>query len=253
MIKNQDLPIVFFDIESTGTDPQKDRIIQIYMRKVFKDDMDELHFMINPIVPIPQEATEVHGINNDMVEHCENFDYHAQEIFQFLDGSHLGGHNIMNFDVPILQEEFARIGVKVWPDPNIKFFDTMKLFQHILPRDLKTTYEFFTSEVAEEERMHDASYDTFMSFQAFKSMIQNDLQDYDLLDISAISFPDDNIDFAGKLKCDEDGYAVYNFGKSKGFRVIDDPGFSTWMLKNNFTSDTKIKLRAIIANGGKWL
>ena len=241
--------IVFFDTETTGTDICKDRICQISTLKM-DADFNELEpikkRLINPGIPIPPGATAVHGITDDMVRNAPKFSQIATSLFGFLEGCALGGYNIIQFDVPLLAEEFIRVG-KEWPAPGTLLADAFKVFIQKERRDLSAAAEFYLNE--KHEGAHDAGADVIMSWKVLAAQLSRyeDLKGGSLEDLHKFCLGEMAVDMAGKLKRDEQGIIVYSFGKDKDLPVKTNPGFAQWMLANSFPIETKRKIRQILS------
>lgn len=247
-------PFVQLDLETTGTDTVKDRIVQIACQK-FGADMQPIDplrdMLINPLMPIPAGATAVHGITNEMVAERPTFAHFAKSMFAYMKGSNVAGYNIRTFDVPLLAEEFARCGIR-WPEPGTCFFDSYKIFQYQEPRDLAGALKFYTGEAI--EKAHDAAGDVSTAmkvlraqFKLYPAMADMTDEQLDLMCTNGVRC----LDLSGKIILNEQGAAVYSFGKDKGKVVADFPGFGEWMLKNDFATDTKDVVRSIIHKGKK--
>ena len=135
-------PLVFFDIESTGTNPYRDRIVEIAVIKVMPDgSREDVVRRINPCMPIPAGASAVHGIYDDDVKDCPTFDVIAHNLYNYLENCDLAGYNIVKFDVPMLQEEFKRCGLELSMRDR-KLIDVFNIFCRLYPRNLSAAYKF---------------------------------------------------------------------------------------------------------------
>lgn len=237
-------PIVFFDLETTGTNILKDRIVQIAAIKKFPNgDTEVKKTLVNPTIPIPKEAEEVHGVSDEMVKTAPTFAKISKSMHGWLLGSDLGGFNSDQFDIPLLAEEFNRVGIE-WNLDGILFIDVLKIERLVKPNTLSEVYKRYTG--TELEGAHDAQADTF----ATMTILEYQLEDFDLpIDVKSLEeFANENrvrVDLAGKLYENDNGEICYAFGKSKDVAVKKDPGFGKWMLNNDFPSDTKSILRSI--------
>ena len=133
-------PIIFFDLETTGIDTLNDRIVQIAIIKLSADGREEKERLINPTIPIPEEVTKIHGVSNEMVANEPTFKQLAKGLFQFIEGCDIAGYNHINFDMPMLIEEFARAGI-AFPDPEAQYIDVMKIYFKFHPRTLSAAYQ----------------------------------------------------------------------------------------------------------------
>ena len=227
--------IVFFDLESTGVDVDKDRIVQFGAIKRFVDTTkpDEVkNILINPTIPIPKEASDIHGITDEMVEECPTFDRYANKIWEWMRGCDIGGYNQIKFDIPLVVEELLRAGVS----PNfkgVKMIDGFVAYRKMTPRTLTAAYKTLIGE--ELIDAHDAIADIKATVEVIDKISElskeNDVEE----DLFAY---DEIVDYAGKFARDENGYVIYNFGKNKGEIAKAKDSFLTWMLKGDFTQDT---------------
>jgi DNA polymerase-3 subunit epsilon len=238
--------IAFLDLETTGVDVAKDRIVQIAVVRKDKDGtIEEKNYLVNPTVPIPKEATEVHGITNDMVKNEPPFSRIAKSFVEYIDGYDIGGYNILGFDIPLLVEELIRANIDFSFD-NTLFIDVMNIYKKLNPRDLSSCYLHYTGK--ELSGAHDALIDTRATADILDAMMQKEEQliGKTIEEVSEMSKRNDNIvDFAGKFIRNEAGVVCFNFGKDKGKPVSQNLGFINWMLDKDFTEDTKNWCRKI--------
>ena len=241
-------PLVFFDIESTGISTSKDRIVEIYLIKLKPDGTeDHLHEYYNPGIPIPAEATEIHGITDEFVKDKPSFMEKANELKQFLEHCDFAGFNSNKFDVPLLVEEFYRAGIEFEID-NRKFVDAMKIFHVMEPRNLAAAFKFYCHK--DLENAHSAKYDTMATFDILKAQLEH----YPNLDktvdgLHKLSAQKDQVDLAGRIIYNEKKEEVFNFGKHKGKLVKEvfkrEPSYYHWMVQNDFPANTKNVLTKI--------
>ncbi|MBS9768535.1 MAG: 3'-5' exonuclease [Flavobacteriaceae bacterium] len=245
-------PIVFFDLETTGTNIAKDRIVEIALCKVHPDGKEEIKtYRVNPEMPIPIEVSEIHGIYDGDVEDCPTFKEIGKEVASFITGCDLGGYNSNRFDVPLLAEELLRVGI----DHDIKrhrLVDVQVIFHTMEKRTLEAAYKFYCDK--ELKDAHSAEADTLATYEVLKSQLdryQEDL-DNDIDFLSDFTTRTKNADFAGFIAYDDNGREIFNFGKFKGRLVEEvlesDPGYFGWILNSEFPLYTKkvltnIKLR----------
>lgn len=232
-------PLVFFDLETTGISVANDRIVQI---AVFKQNIDgtqeEKCVLINPLMNIPKDASDVHGITNEMVKDSPTFKSISKSFYEFIKGCDLGGYNILGFDLPLLVEEFIRAGVEV-DFSDCKFLDVMNIYKKLYPRNLSACYKHYTGK--ELENSHDALVDTKATVSIFQQMLLQEKelpQDFDEL-CSYSQYNENIVDFAGKFARNESNVICYNFGKNKGKPVSNDLGLLDWIIQKDFTKDTK--------------
>ncbi len=236
-------PLAMLDIEATGTNPQTDRIIDLAFVKLFPDGRQESHeFRLNPIIPIPPEATAIHGIHDEDVHNAPPFKDRAQAIADALANSDLAGFNLLRFDIPMLVEEFLRVGIE-FDVSTRRVVDVQRIFHKREPRDLTAALAFYCQE------MHLGAHGAMADVTATLHVLEAQLQRYHDLptDVGALDEycnPRDPswVDREGRLKWAGDEI-VLNFGKKKGESlhalVRADPGFIKWMLRSNFPRDVK--------------
>lgn len=217
--------MVFLDVETTGLSITKDRIIQI---ACIKDDIEK-SILINPQIPILETATEVHGITDEMVKDAPTFGQVAPSLLEFFDGEDLAGYNSNRFDLPILIEEFNRVGIDFSMEGR-KIYDMFQIECRRNPRTLAAIYQRVTGK--ELSGAHDALVDT----QATKLIFEDQLKNMDREDVM---FQDpDMVDIAGKLKL-IDGVVCWGFGKWKNQPINIDLGYCNWILRNDFSKQVK--------------
>jgi DNA polymerase III subunit epsilon len=252
-----DRDLVFFDVESTGLNVIRDRIIQLAMIKYFKDgrDPEELSMLINPGVPIPAESTAVHGITAADVANAPTFFQMADKIHRFIGDADLAGYNSNRFDIPILMEEFARAAITFDIDKR-RTIDVQRIFYKMEPRTLKAAYKFYCDEDLVDA--HDALVDVRATAEVLKGQLERYsgvevvtddgevLQDPVKNDMQVLhDFTNDfnTIDATQRLKKNSDGVIVFNFGKyinQPAAKVLyDDKQYYHWMLDKDFSSQVK--------------
>ena len=246
-------PIIFFDLETTGTDFSKDRIVEICYIKVYPDGREvEYTKRINPEMHIPEGASAVHGIYDADVKDCPTFREVAREIANEFEGCDVAGFNSNRFDLPMLAEEFLRAQVDI-DLSRLRAIDVQVLYHKREPRTLSAAYKFYCGENLEDA--HSALADTRATYNVLKAQLDHyeDMPN-DIEALSKESSFTNNVDFAGRIVYDENGREVFNFGKYKGVpvdAVLDrDPGYYGWMMNGDFSLNTKqvltrIKLRGI--------
>lgn len=238
-------PIIFFDLETTGISITQDRIVQIGAIKVMPDGQEEVkNVLINPTIPIPEGATAVHGISDEEVKDKPKFKQIAKSFATWLSGCDLAGYNSDNFDVPMLIEEFNRVGI-AFPEPTTNFIDVLKIERKVNGHTLSATYERYTGE--ELEGAHDALIDIYATIKIFnKQLEQNPLLPSDASEIEAFCSDDlKRVDFAGKLY-EKDGKIYWRFGKHKDQLVTNTVSYCKWVLGADFPSETKTQIRKIL-------
>lgn len=244
-------PIIFFDLETTGVDTATDRIVEISMVKVGVDGTKQVKTRrINPEMPIPAEATAVHGITDDDVRDEPTFRQIAKSLAQFIEGCDFGGFNSNRFDLPVLVEEFMRAGVEV-DFKRRKFVDVQNIFHKKEERTLVAAYRFYCGK--ELEAAHSADADTMATYEVLCSQLDryNDLEN-SVEFLSEFSTRAKTADFAGRINYDDKGVEVFAFGKYKGQSVEEvfrkEPSYYDWIMNGDFPNYTKkifteIKLR----------
>ncbi len=246
-------PLVFFDLETTGMDIAKDRIVEISLLKVYPNGKEESRtYRVNPGMPIPPEVIAIHGITDEDVKDCPAFREIAKTLAALIEGCDLAGFNSNRFDIPLLAEEFLRADVMI--DLNRrKFVDVQTIFHKMEQRTLSAAYKFYCSQTL--ENAHSAEADTKATYEVLKAQLDRypELKN-DINSLSEFSSFKDFVDFAGRMIYNEKGEEVINFGKYKGRLVADvlatDPGYYSWVMNSDFPLNTKrilteIKLRAI--------
>lgn len=247
--------IIWWDSETTGTDVENDRICQIACTKIKIDGTRETkETLINPEIPIPKEATEVHGITDEMVKDAPTFKQLAVSMRSWFDGCDLGTYNGNSFDNVLISAEFVRAGL----DPinwSPALWDALVLYRTLFPNTLGEVYKRLTGK--ELINSHSALADTTATLEIAEILLpllkeQNpDVEFNTVKDIDLFLQGDrKRIDLAGKLYKDSDGVVKYAFGKDKDKSVKDNPGFGKWMMSNSFPTETKNKLKEIL-NGTK--
>ncbi|NDW18884.1 3'-5' exonuclease [Dysgonomonas sp. 216] len=245
-------PIVFFDLETTGTNIVKDRIVEISYLKIFPNGKQESKTRrINPEMPIPAEASAVHHIFDEDVKDCPTFKQVAKSLSDQLEGCDLAGFNSSRFDIPLLAEEFLRVGVDI-DFSRRKFIDVQIIFHKKEQRTLEAAYKFYCDKNLTDA--HSAEADTMATYEVLKAQLDRypDLvNDIETLAKEYSTF-NNNVDLSGRIILDENGVEVFNFGKHKGKSVAHilktEPSFYAWMMDSEFPLNTKqvltkIKLR----------
>ena len=255
--------LCFFDIEATGLHVLRDRIIQIAIKKFFANGGEPKSFitLVNPGIPISVEAMEITGITPDKLRNQPTFQQVAQEIFDFIGDADLAGYNSNRFDIPMLLEEFHRVGLD-FEMQGRKTIDVQRIFYRMEPRSLKAAHRFYCGE--EMGNAHDAMADV----EATIAVLQGQLQRYegqDLIDDEGImeapvkndmhalhDFTTDPLmlDVTQKLKYNRDGEVIFNFGRYQGQSVShvlqNDKDYYHWILKKEFSVQVKSIVKRIM-------
>lgn len=247
-------PIVFFDLETTGLDMTKDRIIEIALLKVHPDGLEEtFHTFVNPSIPISPESSAVHGITDEMVSDKPTFVEVGKKVAAFIENCDLGGYNCNRFDVPLLAEELQRVGIPI-DFSNRKVVDVQVIYHKREPRTLTAAYKYYAEK--ELEGAHSADADTRATYEVLLGQLEmyHDLpRDVETLD--AYTKLSNNVDLGGRMIYDTNGVPCFNFGKYKGQPVEDvllrDRGYFDWIMQGDFPMDTKMHLQKIAIKSKK--
>lgn len=269
-------PIIVFDLETTGLDLVKDRIIQISYIKVFPDGKEEReNILVNPEKNIPLEVSALTGITNEDVADAPKFQDLAQKLSEEFKGCDFAGYNSNHFDIPILAEEFLRAGID-FDFSKSNLVDAQTIFHKMERRNLAAAYKFYCGRKMEDDfEAHRADQDAEVTYRVLMGQLDKYNPEIaeeadralpnDMKYLAEFSKMNDNVDFAGrivwqdmkgadgKVLTTEDGspmkQEVFNFGKYKGCAVTEvlqkDPGYYSWMLSNDFTNNTKQVLTRI--------
>ncbi|MBS1755194.1 MAG: 3'-5' exonuclease [Bacteroidetes bacterium] len=242
-------PIAFFDLETTGVSLSADRIVEIAIIKILPDGNRQLkRKLINPQIPIPKEASDVHGITDEMVKDAPTFKQAANEIKMFIENCDLGGYNSNRFDVPILMEEFLRAGMDVDLSTR-KMIDVQHIFYTMEPRTLTAAYKFFCNK--ELTDAHSAEADVEATIDVFMAQVDKYTNLGNSVDsILQVIGEEKIVDYARRFSYNEKGQEIFNFGKHKGKSVTDvlkaEPQYYDWMMRGDFPLHTKQKLTEIL-------
>ena len=256
--------IAFFDLEATGTNVGTDRIVEISIVKLHPDMGREIYTKkVNPGVPIPLEASLIHGIYDKDVKKEPSFKDIAKEIQAFIGKSDLGGFNVLKYDIPLLVEEFLRAGID-FDIENRNLLDAQKIFFMMEKRNLTAAYKFYCGRTL--ENAHSAEADTLATLDVFQAQVER-YQGEEMEDLQGNKvgiFQNDMkkihdmvnekmVDLAGRFVFNSQGQEIFNFGKHKG-KTIDqalkeERGYYDWMMKGDFALDTKRKLTQVKLRG----
>jgi DNA polymerase-3 subunit epsilon len=247
-------PLVVFDLETTGTSVNSDRIVEFSYIKVMPDGTENVKTLrFNPGIPIPHEVSLIHGIYDEDVKDAPLFKQKAKELAEEFKGCDFAGFNSNKFDFPLMVEEFLRAGVE-FDVENRKFVDAQRIFHMMEQRTLTAAYKFYCNK--ELVNAHSAEADTIATLEVLKAQIEryeNLENDVDFL--HNFTKQDKNVDLAGRIIYNNDGIPVFNFGKHKGKAVQEvfktDFGYYDWMMNGDFAEDTKRRLTQIKLQGFK--
>jgi len=263
---NLNRPIAFFDLETTGTNIGKDRIVEMAILKIMPDGERKSKSMrFNPTVPIPNEVSLIHGIYDEDIKDAPTFAQQAGNIAAYIENCDLGGYNSNKFDIPILLEEFLRAGID-FSIKNRKFIDVQNIFHQMEKRTLEAAYMFYCNKKL--ENAHSAESDINATFEVLLAQLER-YADTEIIDkkgntikpivndinaLAEFTKVVDNADPSGRLVFNDKGEETINFGKYKGMVAAavfkKDPGYYAWMMEGDFPLYTKkliteIKLRGI--------
>jgi len=241
-------PLAVFDIESTGISPRKDRIIELAAVKVLPGGAEESRcWLLNPTVHIPEETTAIHGIADEDVKDCPTFLDRSKEIAAFFENCDLSGFNSDRFDIPCLEEEFARCGIN-FGSLQRRHVDVQRIYHRMEPRDLSSAVKFYCGR--SHEGAHGAEADAAATLEVLKAQLSRAEERYGQIprDVDAIDeylVPRDplNADRNGMFRW-KDGEWTVNFGKKRGETLkrimLNEPNFLKWMLKGDFETDARM-------------
>lgn len=245
-------PLCFFDIESTGTDISKDRIVTMSGLKIVPPDLLNtglrtftLNVLANPGFDMTPEVMAIHGITNELARTYPPFSESADEVLAFFTGCDLGGYNCMNFDIPLLWEELDRAG-KDWKLEGVNTVDAGNIFKIKETRTLAAAMKFFCDK--ELQNAHNSQADNEATLEVFLGQRRR-YQDVGAMGLEAVAQfckMDDRVDLAGHVIKDKDGDYAYGLKSKRGVKVTDDPGFARWMLSKDFSNNTKKWLDKIL-------
>jgi DNA polymerase-3 subunit epsilon len=245
MLKNLKLerPIAFIDVETTGMNPNSDRVVELSILRIQPDGREEYKsHRVNPGVPIPADATAVHGITDADVSGLPTFHQYAKSVRDFLEGCDIAGFNVIKFDLPCLEAELARADVE-FSRGGRHFVDSMVIFHQRERRDLEAAYHKYCG--GEMENAHCAEEDAKAAAQVLDGQLgmYRDLpQDVAGLGSLCYDVPENCVDSEGKFVWKE-GEAVFNFGKHTGYTLREvsenNSDYLAWILSKDFSPEVK--------------
>lgn len=245
---NLSKPICFFDLETTGTDITKDRIVEISVLKVYPNGNSESKtWLVNPTIPIPKGASDVHGITDERVANEPTFKELAKTIHNMIKDSDLAGYNSDRFDIPLLAEEMLRAEVD-FDLGNRVTVDVQTIFHKMEQRTLSAAYKFYCGKTL--DNAHSAQADTNATYEILKSQLDRypELEN-NIKTLSEFTTRKQAVDFAGFIVLNDKNEEIFTFGKHKGRKVEDileeEPGYFGWVLNADFPLYTKKVLTAI--------
>ena len=236
--------IAFFDLETTGLNISRDRIVEIGIVKIDKDHNETTYVQrINPEIEIPQESFEIHGISNEDVKDCPTFIEVAEDIKNFIGDADLAGYNSNKFDIPFLIEQFLQHEIE-FSMKDRRYIDVQTIFHKMEQRTLSAAYKFYCSK--ELNDAHSAEADAKATYEILKSQldryeeVENDM---DFLQEFTLTGKNRKIDFVGRLAVNDKNEIIYNFGKHSGKTIKEvfdeEPGYHRWIIDNDFPMYTK--------------
>ncbi|MFD2891556.1 exonuclease domain-containing protein [Flavobacterium chuncheonense] len=241
-------PICFFDLETTGIDVARDRIVEISVFKVYPNGNKESKtWLVNPTIPIPPQTTAVHGITDEKVANEPTFAELASQVYNMIKDADLAGFNSDRFDIPLLAEEMLRAGVD-FDMKNRVSVDVQTIFHKKEERTLSAAYKFYCKESL--ENAHSAEADTMATYEILKAQLERyeDLEN-DIKALSEFTTRKKSVDFAGFIALNKEGQEIFSFGKHKGALVEEvlekEPGYFGWIQNADFPLYTKKVLTAI--------
>lgn len=231
-------PVCFIDLETTGTDTEKDFIVEICVLKIIDGKEDIRTMLINPGVPIPKEATDVHGITDEMVKDSPKFVQISKALLDHIKGCDIVGFNSTKFDVPMLVSMFNRVGLS-WDWRSVNLIDVRNIFVRKEERTLSAGVKFYL------DRDHSEAHSAEEDIKATREVFLQQLARYDDIpkDFKSLAlysnFDKEIVDMAGKFQKNEAGEIVFTFGQHINKVAKNEKGFLNWMLTKDFTKDTK--------------
>lgn len=248
-------PLAFFDIEATGLNPAKDRIIELSILKINPNESKESKtWLINPEYKISEEASQVHGYVNDDLIDKPTFKSLSAEIKKFITGCDLAGYNSLKFDIPMLMEEFLRAGIE-YDIKKCHLIDVQNIFMKMEQRTLKAACRFYLDK--DLENAHTAEADTIATFEILEAQLDK-YKEHEFIDregnksipvindvkaLHEFSQHNKNADLMGQIIYNKDGVETFNFGKHRGATVKDvfvkEPAYYGWIMKSDFPQYTK--------------
>lgn len=240
-------PLAFIDLETTGINVMRDRIVEIAILKVAPDgSISNYTRRVNPTIPIPEQASAIHGIYDKDVQDKSTFRDIAQEVLEFIGDADMAGFNSNKFDIPLLGEEFLRAGID-FTNEGRKNIDIQSIFHKKEPRNLSAAYKFYCNKDLIDA--HSAEADITATYNILLAQLQlyDDLKNE--VDFLHEYTKGNSVDLSGRMVYDKDGKERFNFGKYKGKLVEEvlkeQPQYYDWIMKSEFAKDTKRELKKI--------
>ncbi|HBJ59207.1 MAG TPA: DNA polymerase III subunit epsilon [Verrucomicrobia bacterium] len=246
-------PLAIFDIESTGLNPRRDRIVELAAIKVWPDGHEESRcWLLNPTVSIPAETSAIHGITDAIVKDCPTFAEKAKEIYDFFKDADLGGFNSDHYDIPCLEEELLRAGYALNACAR-KRIDVQRIYHRMEPRTLTAAVKYYLG------RSHDGAHGAEADARATLEVLDAQMKRYpelprtvDELDEYLVPHDPLNADRNGLLRW-KDGDLLVNFGKKRGESLkrllVNEPNYLKWLVKGDFDADVRAIAQDLLDNG----
>lgn len=246
-------PLIIFDIESTGLNPRRDRIVELAAVKVWPDGREESRcWLLNPSVPIPPETSAIHGITDEIVKDCPTFVDKSKEIYDFFKDADLGGFNSDHYDIPCLEEELLRAGYALNACAR-KRIDVQRIYHRMEPRTLTAAVKYYLG------RNHDGAHGAEADARATLEVLDAQMKRYpelprtaDELDEYLVPHDPLNADRNGLLRW-KDGDLLVNFGKKRGESLkrllVNEPNYLKWLSKGDFDADVRAIAQDLLDNG----
>lgn len=241
-------PIIFFDLETTGVDHARDKIVELAMVKLLPDGKRDSYVKrVNPGIPIPAECTAIHGITDEDVKDAPSFKQIAHGLYEWMKHCDLGGYNSNKFDIPLLAEEFLRAGINV-DFTERHMVDVQQIFFKKESRSLSAAYNFYCNKTL--ENAHSAEADILATIEVLEAQLDKYTElGTEVQALHSFTGGEEFVDYARRISL-KDGQAVFNFGKYKGRKVEDvfntEPQYYDWMMQADFPLHTKQKISEIL-------
>lgn len=251
---NLERPLIFFDLETTGTNITRDRIVELSYIKVYPDGSEESKSRrINPEMHIPAESTAIHHITDADVAGEPTFRQIAKSLLAIFDGCDIAGYNSNKFDVPLLIEEFNRAGL-LFDLEGRRFIDVQNIFHKMEQRTLVAAYKFYCGKNLEDA--HSAQADTRATYEVLMGQLDRyESLKNDVKTLADFSRSGRSLDLAARIVLNEKDVPVFNFGKHKGESVVEvfrrEPSFFSWMIQGDFPKNTKDVITRLYAESRK--
>jgi DNA polymerase-3 subunit epsilon len=236
-------PIIFFDLETTGVDVVNSRIVQIACIKIDLDgNKEEKCMLIKPLIPIPKEASDIHGITDEKVKDAPYFSQIAVALNEYFSGCDIGGYNSDNFDIPLLIQEFERCNIE-FPTWELNLVDVLKYERLLHSNTLEAVYQRYTGKKLEGS--HDALNDVRATLEVLLHQLElNQEKTPAEIDLDCQANKK-RYDFCNKTYINKEGVVCWSFGKNINKSVVEDMGYFEWVLKNEFPTELKTKLKQL--------